>query len=135
MTTHVFIVDDTTFKYHLEYMFAGTGSGEKEIDFNNTSDTKLYAGNKHAGEDSLVGMMADGCRVRKNGNCENTMLTIYEAERLIYLIREKNSNPISNDLRQNFLAFNTRKGILPLKYIEYEIVNNDIVFKEVEYLK
>ena len=80
-------------------------------------------------------MMADGCRVRKNGNCENTMLTIYEAERLIYLIREKNSNPISNDLRQNFLAFNTRKGILPLKYIEYEIVNNDIVFKEVEYLK
>lgn len=135
MTTHVFIVDDTTFKYHLEYMFAGTGSGEKEIDFNYTSDTKLYAGKKYAGENSLVGMMADGCRIRKNGNHENTMLTIYEAERLIYLIREKNSNPISNDLRQNFLAFNTRKGILPLKYIEYEIVNNDIVFKEVEYLK
>lgn len=66
MTTHVFIVDDNTFKYHLEYMFAGTGSGEKEIDFNNSSDTKLYGGKKHAGENSLVGMMADGCRVRKN---------------------------------------------------------------------
>ena len=26
MTTHVFIVDDNTFKYHLEYMFAGTGA-------------------------------------------------------------------------------------------------------------
>lgn len=24
-TTHVFIVDDKTFKVHLEYLFAGTG--------------------------------------------------------------------------------------------------------------
>ena len=24
--THVFIVNDTTLKYHLEYMFAGTGA-------------------------------------------------------------------------------------------------------------
>ena len=35
MTTHVFIVDDTTFKYHLEYMFAGCGAKEKVVDFNN----------------------------------------------------------------------------------------------------
>ena len=66
MTTHVFIVDDNTFKYHLEYMFAGTGAKEKSVDFNNSSTTKLYSGRKHAGEDSLVGMMADGCRVRKD---------------------------------------------------------------------
>ncbi len=66
MTTHVFIVDDNTFKYHLEYMFAGTGAKEKSIDFNNSSTTKLYAGSKHAGENSLVGMMADGCRIRKD---------------------------------------------------------------------
>ena len=26
-TTHVFIVDTNTFKYHLEYLFAGTGAG------------------------------------------------------------------------------------------------------------
>ena len=25
MTTHVFVVDENTFKYHLEYKFAGTG--------------------------------------------------------------------------------------------------------------
>ena len=31
MTTHVFIVDDNTFKYHLEYMFAGTGASAKKI--------------------------------------------------------------------------------------------------------
>lgn len=66
MTTHVFIVDDTTFKYHLEYMFAGTGAEKKAVDFNNRRTTKLYAGRKFKGENNLVGMMADGCRVRKN---------------------------------------------------------------------
>ena len=29
--THVFIVDTKTFKYHLEYMFAGTGAGDTSI--------------------------------------------------------------------------------------------------------
>ena len=37
MTTHVFIVDENTFKYHLEYLFAGTGSKDNKIDFNNVS--------------------------------------------------------------------------------------------------
>ncbi len=63
-TTHVFIVDATTFKYHLEYMFAGTGSGNKVIDFNNSRTTQLYSGRKHKGEDSLLGMIADSQRVR-----------------------------------------------------------------------
>lgn len=62
MTTHVFIVNDTTFKYHLEYMFAGTGSKDKVIDFNNKEISNLH----HSSESSLVGMMADGCRIRKD---------------------------------------------------------------------
>lgn len=62
MTTHVFIVDDNTFKYHLEYLFAGTGAKDKVIDFNNSKTSKLH----HSSEAGLVGMMADGCRVRKN---------------------------------------------------------------------
>lgn len=61
MTTHVFIVDENTFKYHLEYMFAGTGSKKNIIDFNNTKTSKLH----YSTEASLVGLMADGCRVRK----------------------------------------------------------------------
>ncbi|MEW6653232.1 MAG: DUF91 domain-containing protein, partial [Bacteroidota bacterium] len=40
-TTHVFIVDSTTFKVHLEYLFAGTGAGDKIVDFNNRSITAL----------------------------------------------------------------------------------------------
>lgn len=65
MTTHVLIVDERTFNVHLQYLFAGTGAKDKDVDFNNTSSTSLYAGKKSAGENSLVGMMADGSRVRK----------------------------------------------------------------------
>ncbi len=63
-TTHVFIVDTTTFKYHLEHLFAGTGSGDKVIDFNNSMTTQLYSGRSFKGEDSLLGMIADSQRVR-----------------------------------------------------------------------
>jgi hypothetical protein len=59
-TTHVFIVDYNTFKYHLEYMFAGTGAGEKVIDFNNTTTTTLHSKT----ESNLVGMIADLNRIR-----------------------------------------------------------------------
>ncbi len=63
-TTHVLIVDETTFKVHLEYMFAGTGSANDAVDFNNSSTTSLYAGRKFAGENKLCGMIADFGRVR-----------------------------------------------------------------------
>ncbi len=84
MTTHVFIVDDNTFKYHLEYLFAGTGAKDKKIDFNNSSETKLYAGRKFAGENSLVGMMADGCRVRKDDNIIFYLQATSEHEGMFY---------------------------------------------------
>ncbi len=61
MTTHVFIVDTTTFKYHLEYLFAGTGAKDNIIDFNNNSNTTL----NHTTENNLVGMIADSQRIRK----------------------------------------------------------------------
>lgn len=60
MTTHVFIVGATTFKLHLEYLFAGTGAQNNRIDFNNSSNTTLH----HTKENMLVGMIADASRVR-----------------------------------------------------------------------
>lgn len=63
-TTHVFIVDTTTFKYHLEYMFAGTGAGNSVIDFNNATTTNLHAQT----ENNLVGMIADLNRIRIGDN-------------------------------------------------------------------
>lgn len=61
MTTHVFIVDSTTFKIHLEYLFAGTGSKENRIDFINSPSIYIH----HGRENPLVGMIADGSRIRK----------------------------------------------------------------------
>lgn len=60
-TTHVLIVDKTTFKVHLEYMFAGTGSKTDAVDFNNSSTTSLH----YSIENKLCGMIADFGRVRK----------------------------------------------------------------------
>lgn len=60
-TTHVFIVDSTTFKLHLEYLFAGTGAKEYVVDFNNTPTTYLKAQR----ENLLSSMIADSQRVRK----------------------------------------------------------------------
>lgn len=60
-TTHIFIVDTTTFKYHLRYLFAGTGAKDTKIDFNNNLSTSLY----HTTENNLVGMIADAQRLRK----------------------------------------------------------------------
>lgn len=63
-TTHVFIVDTNTFKYHLEYMFAGTGAGNNIIDFNNVTVTALHSKT----ESNLVGMIADLNRIRVGDN-------------------------------------------------------------------
>ena len=61
MTTHVFIVDATTFQLHLEYLFAGTGAGENVVDFNDARSSRLSA----QGEINLAAMIADGCRIRQ----------------------------------------------------------------------
>ncbi|MCF7845968.1 MAG: hypothetical protein K9L85_01895 [Candidatus Peribacteraceae bacterium] len=61
MTTHVFIVDPTTFKLHLEYLFAGTGAKDNYVDFNNSPNTKLHP----TKENMLASMMADASRVRE----------------------------------------------------------------------
>lgn len=64
MTTHVFIVDKTTFPCHLKYQFVGTGNKDKDVDFNDTPDSSLYPYKKTKTEAGLVSMMADCARVR-----------------------------------------------------------------------
>lgn len=59
-TTHVFIVGTNTFKYHLQYLFSGTGAKENFIDFNNSAVSIL----NHATENSLTGLIADFSRIR-----------------------------------------------------------------------
>ncbi|MEG0899839.1 MAG: hypothetical protein RSF40_09050 [Oscillospiraceae bacterium] len=61
MNYHVFIVDENTFKYHLEYGFAGTGAGDKISPF--LFDDKTNAIHSTT-ERNLVGMIADISRVK-----------------------------------------------------------------------
>ncbi len=62
--THVFIVDSTTFKYHLEYMFAGTGAKDKKSEFLSNSTASVNS----TTERNLVGMIADISRIRIDDN-------------------------------------------------------------------
>lgn len=57
--THVFVVDKNTFKYHLEYMFAGTG-GSRDASF--LFDNKIQLHWKS--EASVIDMISDISRIR-----------------------------------------------------------------------
>jgi len=63
MTTHIFIVDSNTFKYHLEYQFAGTGAKEYRVDFLINPNINLSR-KESSSECLLVGMIADCQRIR-----------------------------------------------------------------------
>lgn len=76
MNYHVFIVDKYTFKYHLEYMFAGTGAGDKEVPF--LADCNTYT--HPTTERNLVGMIADVSRIR-------------EGDKIIFYLQATDGNP------------------------------------------
>lgn len=79
MTTHVFIVDATTFKVHLENLFAGTGAKDTAVDFNNNATSRLTS----QAEQMLVDMIADVSRVR-----DGDQLIFYLQQNLQEGIRE-----------------------------------------------
>lgn len=64
MNTHVFIVNEQTFQCHLEYMFAGTGAGDKKSPFLYNASVNY---NPHT-ERNLVGMIADISRIQIGDN-------------------------------------------------------------------
>ena len=76
MNYHIFIVDQHTFKYHLEYMFAGTGAGDKEVPF--LADYSAYT--HPTTERNLVGMIADVSRIR-------------EGDKIVFYLQAANGNP------------------------------------------
>lgn len=127
-TTHVFIVDTNTFKYHLEYKFAGTGAKENYIDFNNNSKTKLY----HTTENNLVGMIADSQRVRKEDYVifylqQNIASGIYEGKFYgIFKVKEGPSFLDNNDDEQ-FLKNKLKKSLTFRTFIEpYKVYSKGV---------
>lgn len=58
---HVFIVNEQTFKTHLEYQFAGTGASDVSTDFIFDPSIQIHSQN----EKRSVGMIADLSRIRQ----------------------------------------------------------------------
>ena len=110
MRTHVFIVDSNTLKYHLEYMFAGTGAGISHIDFNNSNDTNLH----YKTENNLLGMIADGSRIRigdyiifylqqnfSQGIREGKFYGIFQVTNTLFLDNNDNNQFLKQELRKS----------------------------------
>ena len=102
-TTHVFIVNEKTFKIHLEYMFVGTGGSNTNIDFNGVSTSSLTTWQ----EKNVAQMMADACRIRQGdkiifylqqqGGREGLFFGIFKAKEDFSFV-ENNGSYLSNEL-------------------------------------
>lgn len=128
VTTHVFIVDTTTFKIHLEYLFAGTGAGDKVVDFNNRTSTEL----NYAAENNLVGMIADSQRIRKDDFVifylqQNSSQGIYEGKFYGIFKAKEDLSFLDNNNRQQYLKNELVKSLTFRTLIEpFEIYSKGV---------
>ena len=127
-TTHVYIVDTNTFRYHLEYLFSGTGSKDNFIDFNNNPNSNLF----HTTENNLVSMLADSQRVRKGDYVifylqQNFKDGVKEGKFYgIFRIAHNLSFLDNNDERQ-FLRMNLKKSLTFRALIRpFEVYENGV---------
>lgn len=111
MTTHVFIVDATTFKYHLEYKFVGTGMKDLVIDFNNSHNTI----HKAQTENAILGMIVDFSRVQIGDLAifylqQNFKKSIYEGK-FYGVFKIKSLVFLDNNDEQQFLKNKLQKSL------------------------
>lgn len=108
MTTHVFVVDETTFKYHLEYKFAGTGAKDKQSSFLLNANIAYNS----TTERMLVGMIADISRIRVGDNVIFYLQSSGDAPGTFYGVFKVVSQPFfdEND-GNNYLIDRLGKGL------------------------
>lgn len=111
-TTHVFIVDTRTFKYHLEYLFAGTGAKDTVIDFNDSSTTTL----NHKTESNLLGLIADSQRIREGDYIifyvqQNMKKKFYEGKFYGIFKAKEDLSFLDNNDNQQFLKNGLQKSL------------------------
>lgn len=110
---HVFVVDQITFKYHLEYLFAGTGAKGKTSPFL-TNASAQYVKNvfSQSSERMLVGMIADISRIRINDKVIFYLQSYNGNPGRFYGVFSVASNPFfdEND-SNNYLVSQTKKGL------------------------
>lgn len=112
MVTHIFIVDSTTFKVHLEYLFAGTGAKDNYIDFNNSENTGLH----QTKENMLVGMMADASRIRRGDQIifylqQDFSKKIYEGKFFGIFVAQNDFSFLDNNDSNQYLANDLEKSL------------------------
>ncbi|HQD92540.1 MAG TPA: DUF91 domain-containing protein [Bacilli bacterium] len=111
--THVFVVDQTTFKYHLEYLFAGTGAQGKTSPFLvNASAPYVKNVFSNSSERMLVGMIADISRIRVNDKVIFYLQSYNNNPGRFYGVFKASSIPFfdEND-SNNYLVNQTQKGL------------------------
>lgn len=106
MNIHVFVVNQITFKQHLEYMFAGTGAKNRMRLFLEKSDIKFQP----TTERNLVGMIADISRIRPDDkiifylqatvNNPGMFFGVFKAKSAAFFDENDNKNYLSDELRK-----------------------------------
>lgn len=104
MNIHVFVVNQITFKQHLEYMFVGTGAKNRMSLFLEKSDIKFQP----TTERNLVGMIADISRIRPDDkiifylqatvNNPGMFFGIFKAKSAAFFDENDNKNYLSDEL-------------------------------------
>lgn len=128
MTTHIFIVNEKTFKYHLEYCFAGTGAKNKKDDGNEYKNAdfleapkSVYDQSKASEERSIVSMISDISRVRKG----DFILFYLEKVKKFYGIFKAASDPFYDSVNGNYLQKELGKDLIFRVLIEPDEVYSE----------
>lgn len=131
---HVFIVSKITFKYHLEYMFAGTGASDVATDFIFDASIKLNTQD----EKRSVGMITDVSRIKKGDKIIffvtgiSRFYGIFEVQSEFFLDPNDSNNFLVNELGK-ILTY--RILLKPYKVYKYGISEYDCLdsLKDVNY--
>lgn len=126
--THVFIVNEQTFKQHLEYLFAGTGAKDVSTEFIFNSNTIVGTQD----EKRSVGMICDISRIR-TGDKIIFFVTgiakfygVFEAASECFIDKNDNDNYLYNNLDKKLTY---RILIKPYKVFKYGISEYDYLDK------
>ncbi len=121
---HVFIVNEVTFKYHLEYKFAGTGASNVSTNFIFDASIKINTFD----EKRSVGMITDVSRIKKGDKILffvtqiSKFYGIFEAESEFFLDPNDDENFLVNDLGK-ILTY--RILLKPFKVYKYGLSEYD----------
>ena len=122
--THIFIVDEKTFKTHLQYMFAGTGRKDLIPNFIGRPKSITTADLE---EKTFVSMISDISKVR-----ENDLIAFYVTgcQKIFGFFRAV-SNPFFNDNPPDYLGSNLGR-YLPFRILiePYEVFANGVTEHE-----